>query len=213
LPAKLERQVERLAVSSPDVAAVYCGYRVVSDLTGTVVVTHTPKEPAAGFSRFLDNTVFGTSVPLIRRRCLDEVGLFDESLPGTQDRDLWLALARRYRFEFVPEVLSEQHIHGPQITANLPAKIEAKERILEKYRADLREHPAVLANQLVRLANLHFAGGRRSRGRRLLVEALRHGAAGKRVFRDVLLSLVAPGWHRRKALASFKHVDGVPLYW
>jgi glycosyltransferase involved in cell wall biosynthesis len=213
LPTKLERQVERLTSAPPDVAAVYCGYRVVSDVTGEVASSYEPRLPAAGFAEFLDRTVFGTSIPLVRRRCLEEVGLFDESLPGTQDRDLWLALSRRFRFDFVPEVLSEQRIHGPQITSNLPAKIEAKERMLEKYLDDLREHPAVLANQLVRLANLHFAGGRRARGRRLLLDALRHGAKGKTVYPGVLLSLIAPGWHRRRVRASFRHVGGVPLYW
>lgn len=41
-----------------------------------------------------------------RRRCVDEVGVFDESMRATEDRDLWLRIALRYEVAFVPEVLA-----------------------------------------------------------------------------------------------------------
>ncbi len=36
------------------------------------------------------------SAVMIRRRLLDEVGLFDEELPACEDYDLWLRISRRY---------------------------------------------------------------------------------------------------------------------
>jgi glycosyltransferase involved in cell wall biosynthesis len=41
-----------------------------------------------------------------RRRCIDEVGVFDESMRATEDRDLWLRIALRYEVAFVPTVLA-----------------------------------------------------------------------------------------------------------
>jgi hypothetical protein len=42
---------------------------------------------------------------MVRRAVLDEVGLFDETLPLAIDYDLWLRIAPRYRFDYVDEPL------------------------------------------------------------------------------------------------------------
>jgi len=49
--------------------------------------------------------VSGGSVALVRREALDAVGPFDESLPMRSDWDMWIRLARRYRFVTVPRTL------------------------------------------------------------------------------------------------------------
>ncbi len=41
----------------------------------------------------------------IRRAALETAGMFDETMHATEDRDLWLRIAQRYRIAFVPEVL------------------------------------------------------------------------------------------------------------
>ena len=45
---------------------------------------------------FLLNVPLGPSSALIRRRCLEDVGLFDESLTSVEDRDMWLRLSARF---------------------------------------------------------------------------------------------------------------------
>jgi hypothetical protein len=42
----------------------------------------------------------------IRRRCIDEVGLFDETMRATEDRDLWLRIAQKYEVGFIPRVIA-----------------------------------------------------------------------------------------------------------
>ena len=39
-----------------------------------------------------------------RRCCIDKVGLFDETMRATEDRDLWLRIALHYKVTFVPKV-------------------------------------------------------------------------------------------------------------
>ncbi len=41
-----------------------------------------------------------------RRDSLDVVGLFDETMRATEDRDLWLRIALRFQVAFVPEVIA-----------------------------------------------------------------------------------------------------------
>jgi hypothetical protein len=41
------------------------------------------------------------------RKCLDDVGLFDESLTTHEDWDLWIRLSRKYRFAHVRKTTCE----------------------------------------------------------------------------------------------------------
>ncbi|MGH9597555.1 MAG: glycosyltransferase family 2 protein [Edaphobacter sp.] len=41
-----------------------------------------------------------------RRKCVEEVGGFDESLRATEDRDLWLRIALRYEVALVPTIIA-----------------------------------------------------------------------------------------------------------
>jgi len=214
LPGKLEAQINKFKNVSAETGLVYCGYVIISDRTGTVVATRIPTEPPIGYIELLRSTVFPTSVPLIRKRCFEEVGLFDEALPGTQDRDMWLRLARRFSFDFIPDVLVQNHIHGYQITTNLPAKIRAKEMMLSKYYVDLLEHPSILATQLFRLGMLYFADGRPAQGRRCLIKSLRYGRRRREIWRHICLSCLVPKRHQRLVNeTAFSQVDGLALYW
>lgn len=42
-----------------------------------------------------------------RRKAVHEVGLFDESLRATEDRDMWLRIALHYQVAFIPKVLAQ----------------------------------------------------------------------------------------------------------
>ena len=47
------------------------------------------------------NPIGGTSSVLLKRDCLEKVGLFDERLPSFQDRDLWIRISREFQFDYV----------------------------------------------------------------------------------------------------------------
>jgi len=213
-PAKLAKQLACLGDGPDDIGLVYCGYQVVAERTGEVAFEFVPKPPAAGFAQLLQSTLFNSSVPLLRRRCLDEAGLFDETLIGAQDRDMWLRIARRHSLAFVPDSLVRCFIHGRQMTTDLTAKIRAKQQLLKKYRQDLEEHPSIHARHWIRLALLCFAAGRHRSARRCLVKALGlHPAAGA-PYRHLLLPLGPTEIERRLSVQQvFRTVDGVDLYY
>jgi glycosyltransferase involved in cell wall biosynthesis len=70
-----------------------------------------------------DNFVCFSSC-MVRRRVFEEVGLFDEGLPLAIDYDLWLRVARRYRFDYVDEPLVRYRVGH----ANLSRRVEERLR-------------------------------------------------------------------------------------
>jgi glycosyltransferase involved in cell wall biosynthesis len=68
-----------------------------------------------------------------RRRCLEEVGLFDEAMRSTEDRDLWLRIALRYEVAFVPKVLAYYRISANSMSANSQRMLEAQLQFLRKH--------------------------------------------------------------------------------
>lgn len=134
----------------------------------------------------------GTSSVAVRRQAFDEVGVFDESLTNSEDRDLWFRIARRYDLGFLDrvghgyrvwqgsilsgsaerlapnriEVLQRQLRHGLSRTAGRIAR----QRIAENY-CDLGHECRSLGH--VSLARRHYLRGFKHRPSwRLLGEML-----------------------------------------
>ncbi len=55
------------------------------------------------FRHCLPRCVISPSAVLMHRSLLDEVGLFDESLPACEDYDLWLRVCARHPIAFIPQ--------------------------------------------------------------------------------------------------------------
>ena len=104
LPGTIDRQVDILDSSWS--AGLVCARAFVGDWrfslpTGWII-------PAEGFSgdvfwRLLEANYIATSTVVARRTALVECGLFDPDLDTLEDYDLWVRLAERYRFEYLPE--------------------------------------------------------------------------------------------------------------
>ena len=137
-PNKIERQVK--SFDTDDSALVYCRCLVVNELIGMKYVSSSKHFCGDVFNELLfRDFVGGTSGPLLRKRCVKEVGGFDELMESAQDYDLWLRIARRYSVSFVDEPLYAYHIHdGKRISTNAKAKIAGIERIIEKYHTLIR---------------------------------------------------------------------------
>ena len=61
------------------------------------------------FSVLLESNFIPAMTTLIRKSCLDKVGLYDESL-CYEDWDMWLRLARHFRFSFSTSVAAKYRI-------------------------------------------------------------------------------------------------------
>jgi hypothetical protein len=57
------------------------------------------------FDEIIQECFIATPSVVVRRQCLDEVGVFDESLNSVEDRDLWLRISYRWNVALVPKSL------------------------------------------------------------------------------------------------------------
>ncbi len=68
-----------------------------------------------------------------RKRCVDEVGLFDESLRATEDRDLWLRIALRYQVALAPEILALYRTSPASMTTDPDRMFQAQLQFIRKH--------------------------------------------------------------------------------
>jgi glycosyltransferase involved in cell wall biosynthesis len=68
-----------------------------------------------------------------RRRCIDEVGVFDEAMRATEDRDLWLRIALKYEVGFVPKVLAHYRQSPSSMSADPERMLQAQLQFIRKH--------------------------------------------------------------------------------
>jgi glycosyltransferase involved in cell wall biosynthesis len=68
-----------------------------------------------------------------RRRCIDEVGYFDETMRATEDRDLWLRIALRHEVAFVPQVLAFYRVSPNSMSADLQRMLQSQLQFIRKH--------------------------------------------------------------------------------
>ena len=99
----------------------------------------------------VDNFVNGMS-SVVRRQCLDDVGLFDESLPMGIDYDLWLRISAKYPFLFVDEVTYLYRQWAGQMSHNYRKRLECAITIMERF---IRQNPGLVDARTIHEAWAH----------------------------------------------------------
>ncbi len=106
-PTKIEQQVRRMSEAGDDTGLVYCWW-VSIDVKGTILDC-SPRwriEGHASETLLQVNYTGNASVPLYRRRYLEQVGGYDVTLhEGCEDWDVALKVTERSRVAVVPSVL------------------------------------------------------------------------------------------------------------
>lgn len=120
---------------------------------------------------------FSASNAMVRRECLEEVGLFDENLRAAEDRELWIRIARRFGTTQLEGRVSAYRRHGNNMTADPEHMKRNMERVYGKVFADTPDS-FVLKRRAYAWVYLdvavvsHQAGRRRSAFKHLLKSAL-----------------------------------------
>jgi len=139
-----------------------------------------PKDPP--FARldvrhFLTSTPIFPSGTMVRRRCFDAVGLFDEGLRSVEDRDMWLRLAARFPVGRVDSPCCFYREHGGQMSRRAGRMLENYQKVLDKFFA---EHPQFAALERTAYAFMfldgsiaHMEEGARREALRCLLRSLR----------------------------------------
>ena len=178
-PEKLARQVAALA-AAPEAGACYALARFV-DGSGRPLAVRKPPRALSGllFPRLVRGNFIILASMMVRRRCLEAVGVFDATLPvfGCEDWDLWLRLARRYAVVAVDEELVRYRVHEGNTRAE--QVMASGLAVIDRLYADpnvAREAGIGRAAARARHVWYHagvLAGRRRAAGLPLVAQALR----------------------------------------
>jgi len=118
----------------------------------------------------------GPSGALIRRRCLDAVGFFDESLRSVEDRDMWLRLAARFPCVLVDSPCWWYRIHPMQMNRNGQRMFVNYRRVLSNFFATHPQHRQLYRQAMAYLyfdaVWSHFEEGKRLAALYFLVKSL-----------------------------------------
>jgi glycosyltransferase involved in cell wall biosynthesis len=171
-PDKIERQHRFWKGMEGSTAGVFGNCRVV-DVHGRELAVAYPSgiPPAEGriFDRLIEGNFMPAPTVMARRAALEEVGGFDESL-FYDDYDMWLRLADRYEFRFLPGVLANIRVVPNSMTRNpetATAVDESRAKLLLKWLGRDRRTDAVVLRRAWRNGLRVLAADRR-RGRQLL---------------------------------------------
>ena len=97
---------------------------------------------------------------VVRRKCFDRVGLFDESLFGRTDWDMFLRVARYYPFVYIDKVLARFRFHedrttGPKSKLHIPIFLNGL-TVLDKAYAEPDLPPEALEIKAIAYRNVHM---------------------------------------------------------
>lgn len=136
LETKIAKQVAKFRVDS-GVALVHTMSKYYDESSRAFIPPlnpHAAPHEMAGhcYERLLMGNPIGNSTVMIRRSAFDAVGGFDLSIGGNTVADyaLWLRLARKFTFDFLPEELAVLRVHATQGTWRRDAMLRAELALL-----------------------------------------------------------------------------------
>jgi glycosyltransferase involved in cell wall biosynthesis len=117
----------------PDVAALYAACQMMDGGGNRLPrIMDRVVPPEKMYDALVEGGWFPPLVVTVRKACLDAVGPLDPSLRGTDDWDLWLRVARNYRFMGISDVIALYRIHATGLSANVEHMLRDHKRAIAK---------------------------------------------------------------------------------
>ncbi|QZA78312.1 glycosyltransferase [Deefgea tanakiae] len=161
LPAKLALQVELLD-SNPDFGLVY-GDTWHCDSKMNRLKLESQKNRSTGvmgdvFEEIIKNNIMSVHSAMVRRVCLEDVGVYDSNPQLIADWDLWVRIASKYSFLFNPQPVAEYRIHDFMSAKTDAGMRQIKQRYGVSSKIKLMSRYAALTRR--KKAMLDFSDGR-----------------------------------------------------
>lgn len=166
------------------------------------VVQYGPTEKSSWRGLLLDQNRVSTSATVVRRSCVEQVGLFDESAEfiTAEDYEMWMKLARLgCKFEFLRDVLGEYRRHEGNASGSILRHLAAEKAVVQKHLAlddtiSVWQRRARLAKCLYTAGRGFQASGKRLQAASLLAQAAIGNPLHLRTYVALGL-LIVPGRH------------------
>jgi glycosyltransferase involved in cell wall biosynthesis len=171
LPMKIEKQVQVMN-EKPNVGLVYSDVQFIDangDPYAGEICWDVPERQVLYEDLMTHNVITGTtSSVMIRRRCLEKVGLFDESMNTCEDLDLYRRIARYYTFHKIELPLVKFRIHPGSTQVKAFAMAKGWETTIKKISRDTPSEFKYYKNEAIikilsQIAHLYRRDGRLDR--------------------------------------------------
>jgi glycosyltransferase involved in cell wall biosynthesis len=181
-PEKIKKQLKVARSRGDHVGLVYCWSRAI-DEHDRVLFDITPCALRDNvYAALITRNFLPSGAPLVRRRCVEEVGGYDATLSSRgaaccEDLKFNLDIAERYDFDLVPEFLLAYRLHGGSMSTNYDSMLRSHQVVVD----EVRERHPELPDKLFRWASGHqhwefglayLSDGHVLTGSRLLLRAL-----------------------------------------
>lgn len=138
---KIDEQITKFNNSMSSIGLVYCGYSIMENHKITAMIN--PKWKKNVLKKILKQNIVGSPTPLIKRECIENVGLFDEAFVSCQDWEYWSRVAIDYEFDYVPKILSNYQIHEKQISQSSDRLLKGRISYYHKFKKLLVQNTLV----------------------------------------------------------------------
>ena len=200
LPDKLKRQVEVLDHSRPNTCGIHSNLLVIDKTTGNIIPFDPVTKKFKGnlLNQFSIGDPIRTSTVIIRKRCLDEIGLFDETISYMEDRDLWVRLSINWDFEYISKSLIKYYVHGnAQLSQNLDAQTAGQEKILERYPHLFKKNKKYYGESYVQLGVWYCQLKKMKEGRKNIVKGIKIYPSNTIAYFHLFSSFLGPSNYQR----------------
>lgn len=145
---KLEKQLPGFDMH-PDAGIIHTNVMLISE-NGEFLGSPRRTYPQGWISGDLlfENCVNGMA-SIVPRKCIERIGIFDESLAMGIDYDLWLRISARYPIFYMDVVTYFYRQWGGQMSHRYEQRMAHGIRIMSKF---LREHEGLLSRDVIRKA-------------------------------------------------------------
>lgn len=160
-PHKLERVMQVFA-GEPSIGMVTSNLQLVNPDTGEILGIKPQSRPGKTYQEMLIKGSGQASGLVVKRQCLELVGLFDSTTDGMEDYELILRVSKRFPFRHLEEPLGNYYLHVLDTGGSMPrvyrAYITMFQRVLDSAQKD-GLNAQTIAGVKGRLAHSHYLLG------------------------------------------------------
>lgn len=132
---KLEKQIVKL--NSDNYGLVYCSYEYIRNREKYIIPREwLEDEKVEGyiFKSLIEFNKIGTPTMLVKRECIDEVGLFNEELGSSEDWEFVLRIAEKFKIGYVREPLVTAYYTKNSVDQNVKKRLACLLYVFNKYK-------------------------------------------------------------------------------
>ena len=200
IPEKLRSQVNLLDKSPPEICGVYSNRLMINKSNAKIVSTNPGTEKLRGnlLYQLAKKSPIHTSTVIVRKKCLDEVGPFDETMSYMEDRDLWIRLSINWDFEYIDEPLTKAYFHSNgHLSHNLKGQTEGREKLLERYQPLFKKNKESWGKLYLCLGAQYCQLKKMKKGRKNILKGIKIYPFNKIAYLHLFSSLFGPSGYQR----------------